>query len=77
MMYQWCNQPIYAYSDFLSGLKAPKPNSIALPPFILISALHPNTTFLVVKQVVVSHEDPVMVEGGGCPTGVEDTGVVS
>ena len=61
----------------ISGLKAAKPNSIALPPFTLISALHPNTTFLVVKQVVVSHEDPVMVEGGGCPTGMKDTGVVS
>ena len=40
---------------------------------ILISA-HP--TFLVVEQSVVSHEHPVVVQGGGGATGVEHAGVV-
>ncbi len=33
-------------------------------------------TFLVVEESVVAHEDPVVVEGGGRSTRVEDARVV-
>lgn len=36
----------------------------------------PLSTFLVVQQSIVAHEDPVVMEGGGRPTCVEDTRVV-
>ena len=34
-------------------------------------------TFLCVEEVIVTHEDPVVVEGSGCPAHVEHGRVLS